>query len=245
MAYFDQSPFELCCEWGMGGVTQLGRSEVVIIVDVLSFTTAVDIALSRGAVILPYPAKDDGAVEYARERNAELAGPRDRTSKRHSLSPASLLDAAKGLRLVLPSPNGSNLAAAAMKSGATVLAGCLRNARAVADRARRTGGRVTVVPAGEKWQDGTLRPAAEDLVGAGAILKSLSGRLSPEAQLATAAFDGLKGDLREALLGCSSGRELVQRGFGRDVELAAELDVSTTAPALNGDEFRDCRDHSW
>jgi 2-phosphosulfolactate phosphatase len=53
--YFDQSSFEVRCEWGLAGIEHLGRDvDVIIVVDVLSFSTCVDVACSRGAVILPY-----------------------------------------------------------------------------------------------------------------------------------------------------------------------------------------------
>jgi len=237
MPYLDQSQFDLCCEWGIGGGEQLALADVTIIVDVLSFTTSVDVAVAQGATVLPYRWNDEKASEYAREQNAELAGPRNRLDDGYSLSPASLTNVLPGLRLVLPSPNGSALAFAAISRASTVMAGSLRNASAVASAARRTGKRIAVIPAGEQWPDGTFRPAVEDWVGAGAILRSLPGTRSPEAQAAIAAFDSFSGALQDQLLNCSSGRELVERGFGRDVELAAELDVSTAVPILHGAMF--------
>ena len=73
----------------------------------------------------------------------------------------------------------------------------------------------------------------EDFLGAGAIVAALSGRsASPEALLAAVAYRGT--DLGEAMRGCSSGRELIGTGHGRDVELAAAVDVST-APVLVDD----------
>jgi 2-phosphosulfolactate phosphatase len=44
-----------------------------------------------------------------------------------SLSPVSLLEIPPGTRLVLPSPNGSAVAASVAATGSVVLAGCLRN----------------------------------------------------------------------------------------------------------------------
>jgi 2-phosphosulfolactate phosphatase len=66
----------------------------------------------------------------------------------YSLSPVSLLDVPPGTRLVLPSPNGSAVAAAIAHAVPVVLAGCLRNAAAVARVAREAGGDgpVAVVP---------------------------------------------------------------------------------------------------
>ncbi|MEO1146213.1 MAG: hypothetical protein AAFY26_11535 [Cyanobacteria bacterium J06638_22] len=82
---------------------------------------------------------------------------------KYSLSPASLLSIPQGTRLVLPSPNGSTLSLA---TGATLtIVGCLRNARAVASAARRYGSKITVIPAGERWSDRSLRPALEDWMG--------------------------------------------------------------------------------
>jgi 2-phosphosulfolactate phosphatase len=237
MAHFDQEPFDVRCEWGLAGVERIAPSGVIVIVDVLSFTTSVDVALSRGATILPYRWNDDSAVAYAREHSAELAGPRNRGSGKYSLAPSSLTNAPPGLRLVLPSPNGSSLAFEAMTTGAVVLAGCIRNASAVAEWAQKSEKQITIVPAGERWPDGSLRPAIEDLIGAGAIIKRLQRRLSPEARVAVAAFESVETGLRDLLLQCSSGRELAERGFAADVELAAELDVSQTVPLLAGEAF--------
>jgi 2-phosphosulfolactate phosphatase len=241
MPYFDQEQFDVRCEWAMHAVQHLAPSDIVIVVDILSFTTCVDVALGRGAIVFPYSWKDDtAAAAYAREHSAELAGHRGQADTKYSLAPSSLVNASPGLRLVLPSPNGSSIAFAAMTSGATVLAGCLRNAAAVAAWAQQSGRgrrRITVVPAGERWPDGSLRPAMEDLVGAGAILRRLGGRMSPEARVAVAAFDAVSGSLREQLLQCASGRELSERGFAADVELATELDVSQIVPVLSREAF--------
>ncbi len=239
MAYFDQAQFDVRCAWGMPGVSHLAPADVIVIVDVLSFCTTVDVALGRGATILPYRWRDASAEGYARERDAELAQGRGQPGARYTLAPSSLTAAPAGLRLVLPSPNGSQLAFAAGATGAGVYAASLRNAAAVAHHLPLAGRRVNVIPAGERWPDGSLRPALEDLVGAGAVIAHLPGHRSPEAETAVAAFTGMAPRLREVLLDSTSGRELAERGFAEDVEIAACLDTSTVVAHLVDGVFVD------
>lgn len=93
-----------------------------------------------------------------------------------------------------------------------------------------------IVAAGERWPDGSLRPAVEDLWGAGGVISALLERgwdgLSPEAEAAAAAFDAVAGDITRALHRCVGGRELHGIGFGGDVDVACELDASAAVPVL-------------
>ncbi len=227
---FEQAGFDARCEWGPRGVAQLAPlCDAVVLVDVLSFTTTVDIATSRGAIVFPYVARDESAAQFATSLGAVLAGGRWGSSP-FSLSPQSVCTIPPGTRLVLPSPNGATLSLA---TGSTpTLAGCLRNARAVALAARQFGPRVGVVPAGERWPDGSLRPCFEDWIGAGAIISHLAGPHSPEAVAALAAFRAVAPEIPALLRACGSGRELIERGFEGDVALAAELDTSDNVPVL-------------
>src|SRR5262249_40600641 len=105
---FDQSEYDLRCEWGSEGVLTLAPvSEAVIVVDVLSFSTSVDIAVSNGAQVLPYRWNDESAAEFAASKRAVLAS--RRSGAGFSLSPTSLLTIAANVALILPSPNGSAL----------------------------------------------------------------------------------------------------------------------------------------
>ena len=167
-----QSEFDIRCEWGLHGVELLAPiSDVVVIVDMLSFSTCVDIATANGAAVFPCRFNDDSARDYAQARGALLAGRRGSASQ-YSLSPAGLLGIPAGARLVLPSANGSTLSLA---TGTTpTVAGCLRNSRSVAAYAGRIGRPVAVIPCGERLDDGSLRPAVEDLIGAGATAASPS-----------------------------------------------------------------------
>jgi 2-phosphosulfolactate phosphatase len=98
-----------------------------------------------------------------------------------------------------------------------------------------------VIAAGERWRDGSLRPAVEDLWGAGAVVAALAARLehrggplllSPEAESAGAAWLAVQDRVGEELHACASGRELVELGWPDDVAIAAELDASDAVPVL-------------
>jgi 2-phosphosulfolactate phosphatase len=223
-----QPGYDVRCEWGAHGVALLAHDcAVVVIVDVLSFCTSVDVAVGRGARILP---QRWGVPAGPAPQGAVPAGRRDGPGP--SLRPSSLLGLAAGTLLALPSPNGATLCVAAARHGAVVLAGCLRNASAVGAEALAVGGPIGVVPAGERWPDGSLRVAAEDALGAGAIIAALRARtLSPEAELVAAQVAAVT-DLRAVLAGLASGRELLADGYGDDVDLAAAHDVSPSAPRL-------------
>lgn len=213
----------------------LAPADVTIVVDVFSFTTCVDVATSRGAAILPYAWNDPSAAEFAQARHAELAG--RRKQGRYSLAPDSYLSASAGLRCVLPSPNGAQIRLQAAPTCPVLLAGCLRNAQAVAASAQRLGATFNIIPAGERWADGSLRPAFEDLLGAGAILSFLRGTRSPETEAAVAVFERHKTSPIEALASCCSGRELDLRGHDHDKMLAGQLNASNCVPRFDGEAF--------
>jgi 2-phosphosulfolactate phosphatase len=249
-----QRAYEVRFDWGSDGLDAIGADAgVVVVVDVLRFTTAVSVATARGAEVLPYVwAAGDAAAAYARRHEAELAGRREEGA--WSLSPTDMLALPAGTRLVLPSPNGSSLAFAAVgdSGGTAVLAGCLRNATAVGRAAAAHGGPVAVVAAGERWHGdlGPVRPAVEDLVGAGAVLRAVlehragapggtgpGPAVSPEARAAVAAFRDAGDDLAAWLAATASGRELVARGWADDTVTAAALDADAVVPALDGPRF--------
>ncbi len=245
-----QDRFRLQLEWGLARA-QSSQAAVAVVVDVLSFSTSVCIAVERGMRVYPYAWKGRDAQVFAHRHHAILAvGRREATTEgapiAPSLSPADLLVCPPVARLVLPSPNGSTIAAALQAAGATVMIGCLRNATATADRLAcelDRGHAVLVIAAGEhRAGDGSLRPALEDHLGAGAVLSALvklgyGPALSPEASAAVAMFQAAESHLLEWMTHCASGRELADRGFGSDVQVAAALDVSRTVPVLTDAGF--------
>ncbi|HEY0806138.1 MAG TPA: 2-phosphosulfolactate phosphatase [Pseudonocardiaceae bacterium] len=226
---YTQDGFDVRLEWGPEGVDALASAcAVLVIVDVLSFSTAVDVAVGRGVRILPLPWRDERAAAAASAAGAILAGERSWT-----LRPSSLVDIPAGTFLALPSPNGATLCRRAADAGVRVLVGCLRNATAVATRAQAIGGPIGVIAAGERWsRDGRpLRPGLEDYLGAGTIVAAIHGTTSPEAAVAAEAARTVT-DIAATLAECTSGRELIKWGHADDVELAGRLDVSGVAPEL-------------
>ena len=225
------------CQWGPNGLRAIASGNIVVIVDVLSFSTATTVAVARGAEILPCEWNDERAAALAKELNAQLASRRGQGP--FSLAPASMRKIAKGTRLVLPSPNGSTLAQMAQQlDAAAVVIGCLRNASTVAAWASKQKRDVSIIAAGERWDDGAIRFAVEDWLGAGAIISRMVGNRSAEAESAAAAFERLRYSIHRALAECPSGRELIEAGYPDDIELASEVDADHVIPLLDGNAFK-------
>lgn len=135
---------------------------------------------------------------------------------------------------------GQHLGSAA--PGAAIIAGNLRNRTAIAEWviARQADANrrivVAIVAAGEDRGKGSIRFAVEDFLAAGAIIDALADvgidYCSPEAAAACVSFTGLRPGIRHAVAASASGKELVESGFARELELASEVDSSTEVPVL-------------
>jgi 2-phosphosulfolactate phosphatase len=234
-------------EWGVtGAALAADRGDVVVVVDVLSFSTTLSIAVSRDFTCLVYSGAEieslGGPAMAAIRLGAKPLGRRRGTEPGQvSLSPVSLLTAERGQRVVFTSLNGATVVSAAAKAAA-LLVGSPRNATACAELAaqlmdRTLAGRITVVACGERWSSvapdvAGARPAVEDWLGAGAICAALSDlgySLSAEARFARAAW--VSPSALEDLAECVSARELRAGGFAADVRLALEVDADTMVPA--------------
>lgn len=234
-------------EWGLAGASAIAQgADIAIVVDVLSFTTTLSVALDEGTEVLPYRWKDESAITFAAEHDAVLAVSRDTAGPGDiSLSPQTIRTAPPTPRLVLPSPNGSTISWHLASTVPTVIGASLRNADAVAtwitghyDVHSTT---VAVVAAGEHWPDGALRPAVEDLWGAGCLLSSLHRQgwtgFSPDARMAGYAYDGVAREIGDQLRACPSGQELIDNSYEGDVEVASEAGHSHSVPILRVNRF--------
>ena len=237
-----QAGYRCRLEWGRRGARAAAeRGDVLVVVDVLSFSSTVATAVHGGGVVYPCAEGEDPDALAARVGAERAVARRDVPGRgRFSLSPLTYLEIESGTRVVLPSPNG----ATCCRHAATVphlFVGALLNARAVAGAVARVlldaaDLSVTVLACGERWQaaseDGGLRFAIEDYLGAGAILAGLPFPRSPEARVCAGAFREACGDLEAVLWECGSGRELRAKGCDGDVRHAARLDLYDSIPVM-------------
>lgn len=234
-------------EWGRhGAALAAARGDLVVIIDVLSFSTSLTLTGDRDATALAYSAAEieaaGGRDAMAAELDAAIVSKnRWATEGEFSLSPASLAGLQPDQRLIFTSLNGAACVAASA-AAPLVLIGCLLNRTSIAEvvaaaLADGRASRCTLIPCGEQWSSTAggegWRPGIEDHLGAGAIasrLRGLGRSLSPEASLAAVSFDAVDPEIEQVLAGCVSGRELITRGFGSDVSLAARLDTVPIVP---------------
>jgi 2-phosphosulfolactate phosphatase len=243
---FDQSPHRVRFDWGRRGVRDAAaRGDVVVIVDVLRFSSCVATAAARGAAV--YPCRFGDEAEAAAQRvGGRVAGapPTAHPDASFALVP-TFTEASAGERLVLRTLNGAECTLLAQPA-AHVFAGALLNASAVARAVEQAlaGNALsaTIVACGERRHDEAgeaLAFAIEDYLGAGAILaaldgdpSSLRGASSSEARVCAAAFRGSRDMLLELLLDCGSGRELRRLRLEDDVRHAAQVDLYDVLPVM-------------
>lgn len=241
-----QGVWDVDLAWGRRGARDAAaRGDVMVVVDVLSFSTAVATAVAHGGIVYPC-GKDDDVAAIAQTAGATVAVHRNNVleSGQFSLSPLSFMEIQPGQKVVLPSPNGS-VCSNYGRHVPALFAGALVNAAATAHAAMaecaRHAKQVTVVCAGERWGDAfeqeEMRVAIEDYLGAGAIISQIAGAKSPEASLCESAFSASRNNFDRLLYGCQSGQELVSRGFPEDVGHASQLDCYTVAAVLRGGCF--------
>jgi 2-phosphosulfolactate phosphatase len=234
--------------WGRRGAEAAAeRADILVVVDTLRFSTAAATAVHHGALIYPCPVDEALVTALAQRVGGEVAFQRHpaSTSARFSLSPRSYLAVEPGTRVVLPSPNGSTCCQYGPRTPA-LFVGALVNAQAVAGAVShllttQPQLNVTVLACGERWripaEEGVLRFALEDYLGAGAVLSALPFSQTVEAQACGATFRAMHDRLEAILWECESGQELLTKGLGEDVRHAAQLNVYDTAPVLRGERL--------
>ena len=95
---------KLFSEWGLAGMAALREeAAVLVIVDVLSFSTAVEVAVSAGASVIPFAFGDEAAAKAKADKlGAQLARPR-----RADGTPPRTTSVTTATTLVVKPPDGS------------------------------------------------------------------------------------------------------------------------------------------
>lgn len=216
---FGQAKYQVRLDWGLAGAERIvPGAQVAVLVDALSFTTAAVVAAELGTD------GTDGSAATSSSAAVAGAGP---TGDAHA----------------------ATVAAALAGSGVVVLAASLRNRTAVArhvlDLQERRGERTTVaiIAAGEaEPADGGPRFTIEDQLTAGAIVDALVAlgidHTSPEAAVASAAFEGLRHAIVHLIGASGSAVALTAAGRRAEVRLATERDVTMVVPEWRDGAFR-------
>jgi 2-phosphosulfolactate phosphatase len=234
-------------DWGRSGAQRAAdRDDILVIVDVLSFSTAVATALHYGGLIYPCTHADDPA-EIAGRIGGEVAVFRAEVPAkgRFSLSPLTYLNIESGKKVVVASPNGATCSILANKAPYVFTAG-LVNSGAVGERVteiiRGSELSVTVIACGEREkgpdENGPIRWASEDYLGAGSVISHIPFEKSPDAVVCESAFKACQGALDQIIWNCPSGLELRDIGFGEDIRHSSRMNIYDCVPVIRNGCFR-------
>lgn len=205
---FDQRRYQVRHDWGVEGLRRLAPADVVVVVDVLRFSTTVtDAVAAGGRVALDADAR---AVSLNGAAVAEAAG-----AAAAVVLLGSLRNAAAVADVVLDIQRGRG----DRTSVAIIAAGEL---------AGRTAGAALRFAVEDLLGAG----AVVDALGARGV-----DHTSPEAAAACEAFRGLRGATRHLLTASGSGQELLDAGHRDEVLLAAAVDAASIVPILRDGAF--------
>lgn len=204
---FDQSSYQVRFEWGVDGLARLAPADIVVVVDVLRYSSTVTAALERG----------ESAVLDASAHAVSING-------------AAVAQAAAGTSLVMLGclRNASAVAAGVLavqkergaRTSIAVIAG--------GEKETRGAGSPVRFAVEDLLGAGAVIAALSDL----GIDHS-----SPDAAVAGEGFRSLRGAVGHLLSASGSGRELAERGMSADVAAAAALDASSVVPVLRDGVF--------
>lgn len=205
---FDQSRYQVRLEWGVAGLERVAASDVVVVVDVLRFSSTVVARLEVGE------ATPLDAAAHAVSLNGAAAAVRAA-----ELSPAVILGCLRNASAVADRILDLQLERGERTSIAVIAAGELTS---------RDGD----APLRFAVEDLLGAGAVIDALANVGIDHS-----SPEAAAACEAFRGLRGALRHMLTASGSGQEMLARGLVDAVRDAAALDTTGAVPRLRNGAF--------
>jgi len=215
---------------------------VVVVIDVLRATTTIAHALANGATcVIPCLEVDEARTVAAGIEGALLGGERggqpiagfDFGNSPRDYTPANV----SGRSIVFTTTNGTR-AMMLCKQAQRVLTGAFTNFSAICDAISQHQ-QVHLLCAGTNGEI-----TREDVLFAGAIASQMSEQhenatLNDQAAIAAGAWRGCvcgltsPSQLLQALRGSYGGRNMIDLGNDRDIEIAAEIDRCEVVPELN------------
>ena len=210
----------------------------VIVFDVLRATTTIAAALAAGVTEIHVFGGTAPAREAAGRTGGVLLCGEEQCLPPPGFdlgnSPGAFARAAHARRTVYMSTTNGTRAVLAARGARRILTGALVNASAAARAASAAGDDVLLLCAGTGGQ-----VAAEDVIGAGAVLHALRAaghvrNASDAAWIAEELFLRHRGDLPAALRQSLGGRNVAAAGLEPDIAFAARLDALDTVGLVHG-----------
>lgn len=215
----------------------------VVVIDVIRATTTITMALHHGcAGVIPVRTLSEaktvarrlgGGILLAGERGAARAAGFELGN-----SPAEYgRERVKSKTVVLTTTNGTSAFQAVLGAQAIIACSFL-NAAAAARWLTGTGLDILIVCAGQRG-----RFCLEDAVGSGMLIDRLldiadrACECSDAARAAHQLFATYRDDLIGMLRGCEWGRKIIQKGFGADLEICAQVDLTDIVPVMQKDRL--------
>jgi 2-phosphosulfolactate phosphatase len=204
----------------------------VVVFDVLRATTTMTAALAAGVNDIQIYGSTDaakaGAASAGTRSNILLCGEEQclpPTGFDLGNSPGAFDAAAHEGRTVCMSTTNGTRAILAARGAGRIFAGAVVNASAVAGAITKVGANVIFLCAGT---NGAI--AAEDVIGAGAVLHALRplAKVRPQSDacwMSEDLFVAHRSDLPRALRTARGGQNVIAAGLEADVDFAARLDV--------------------
>ena len=210
---FDQSSYQVRFEWGVAGLERLAPADVVVVVDVLRFSSTVTDAVASGRIV---SLTDAGT--WSRNGAAVAAAAREAT-----VLIGSLRNAAATARAVLEIQNRRQQ----RTSVAVIAAGELTDAGDLRFAVEDLLGAGTIIAAlSDLGADHTSPEAAAACESARGLRRALRHLLTAS------------GSAKEIAAGVQATAKMEAAGLTpTDPKAAAEVDATDAVPVLDGDEF--------
>jgi 2-phosphosulfolactate phosphatase len=225
------------------------EKSTVVVVDVLRSSTSICTILEAGARgVIPTAGPGEAGDLWSKlgQETTVLAGERDGTKIENFQFGNSPLefnaDNVGGKNVILCTTNGTRVFSHAAKAG-LILSGAIVNVSVVAKAVAEADRDVIVVCAGH---EGGF--SIEDTLCGGMLIDLLKNRhqcyleLNDAAALAQLLYESNRSDLKVAIGRGEHGRYLTEIGFGRDVEMSAEIDSRPVLPVMQDGRLVEIKD---